>query len=147
MEYNKFEEIFGIKNHSQFNSLLIQVDIVSEDRKFLPATRTTKNGFRVGDDRLMEIYKWIRKTIIPSKKPVIKPIHTTEIDFKKKLAAILQNGYDLSHDFSLTSSGEITTREFPEFQQLKIREQDLPYLSAVFYQTAAPHFSACWNNL
>ncbi len=118
MEYNKFEEIFGIKNHPQFNSLLIQVDIVSEDRKFLPATRTTKNGFRVGDDRLMEIYKWIRKTIVPSKKPVIKPIHTTEIDFKKKLAAILQNGYDLSHDFSLNSSGEITTREFPVFKSI-----------------------------
>lgn len=118
MEYNKFEEIFGIKNHPQFNSLLIQVDIVSDNRKYLPATRTTKNGFRVGDDRLMDIYKWIRKTIVPSKKPTEKPIHPKEIDFKKKLAAILQNGYDLSHDFTLSPSGEIATREYPVFKSI-----------------------------
>ena len=122
MEYNKFEEIFGKKNHPMYNSVLIQVDIVSDSSEFLPATRTTKNGFRVGDENLTNIYKWLRKSVVPTKKSIIKPVKVTEIDKKKKLARILQNNYDSEHGFTLNPNGEIAVREYPVFTQILRKE-------------------------
>ena len=122
MEYNKFEEIYGKKNHPMYNSVLIQVDIVSDSREYLPATRTTKNGFRVGDEHLTDIYKWLRKTVVPTKKSIIKPIKISEIEKKKKLARLIQNGYDIEHGFTLNPAGEIAVREYPVFKQILKKE-------------------------
>ena len=122
MEYNKFEEIYGKKNHPMYNSVLIQVDIVSDSKEYLPATRTTKNGFRVGDEHLTDIYKWLRKTVVPTKKSIIKPIKISEIEKKKKLARLIQNGYDIEHGFTLNPAGEIAVREYPVFKQILKKE-------------------------
>lgn len=122
MEYNKFEEIFGKKNHPCFNSLMIQVDIVSESRSDLPATRTTKNGFRVGDERLEEIYKWIRKSINTNQKTVVKPVSITETEEKKKLAQIYQENYDANQELEIGTAENIVSREAPVFKQLLNKE-------------------------
>ena len=68
MEYNKFEEIYGKKNHPMYNSVLIQVDIVSDSREYLPATRTTKNGFRVGGRTLNRYLQMVKKNRCSYKK-------------------------------------------------------------------------------
>ena len=122
MEYNKFEEIYGKKNHPMYNSVLIQVDIVSDSREFLPATRTTKNGFRVGDEHLTNIYKWLRKNVVPTKNSIIKPIKISEIEKKKKLARLIQNGYDIERGFTLNPAGEVAVREYPVFKQILKKE-------------------------
>lgn len=123
MEYNKFEEIFGKKNHPSFNSDLVQVDIVSESREFLPATRTTKNGFRVGDERLTEVYKWLRKSIDMRYTKNPKPVKVTEIDYKKKLMTVLQNNYIDTHSSMRKPTNETAVIDYRE------EEVDLPVMA------------------
>lgn len=132
MEYNKFEEIFGKKNDHHYNSLLVQVDIVSDNREYLPETRTTKNGFRVGDERLASIYKWIKRSISPNAKTVVKPISVTEKDEKKKLAEILEEQYYSKQELELGTNEEITTREACVFKS--ILAKDFPQIDLLVKQ-------------
>ena len=115
MEYNKFEEIFGKKNDNHYNSLLVQVDIITDDKTKLPETRTTKNGFRVGDERLSAIYRWIRKSIKADPKTVVKPILVTEQEEKKKLQEIIEKNYFENKEIDLNSPSKISHKEVPVF--------------------------------
>lgn len=115
VEHNLFEEIYGTKNHPTFNDWLIQVNIVSNNRADLPCTKTTKNGFRVGDEQLSKIYGWLRKNVRPTKQGLIKPIVISETEQKKKLAEIIEKDYFTDKELDLDTPPKITQREVPVF--------------------------------
>lgn len=58
--YNLFKEIWATEKHNSYNHLLVQVNLLSDKKERLPATRTSKNGLREGDARLDQLYDWIR---------------------------------------------------------------------------------------
>ena len=62
---NVFKDIWGVEMHPQYNHFLCMINIISNDRRRLPKTRTTKNGVRLGDEKLNQLYKWIR-SILPT---------------------------------------------------------------------------------
>lgn len=57
---NVFQEIWNLEKHNSYNEFFMIVNLISEDRESLPKTRTSKNGFREGDERLIKLYEWIR---------------------------------------------------------------------------------------
>lgn len=59
LEYNLFKEIWGIEKHNSYNSFLVTIDLQSSNIDKLPLTRTSKNGFRQGDEKLEKLYEWI----------------------------------------------------------------------------------------
>lgn len=59
LEYNLFKEIWGIEKHNSYNSFLVTIDLKSVSKERLPLTRTSKNGFRKGDEKLEGLYAWI----------------------------------------------------------------------------------------
>lgn len=62
---NVFKDIWGIEMHPQFNHFLAQINVISNHRERLPMPQTTKNGIRMGDEKLLKLYDWIRR-IFPS---------------------------------------------------------------------------------
>ena len=52
----------------------------------------------------------------------IKPIKISEIEKKKKLARLIQNGYDIERGFTLNPAGEVAVREYPVFKQILKKE-------------------------
>lgn len=69
LEYNLFKEVWDIEAHNHWNHLLVRVDIISNNRKALPTTTTSKNGIRQGDPKFNELTKWVRnKMVDPPKK-------------------------------------------------------------------------------
>lgn len=58
---NILNEIWDVQQHNQYNDFLVIIDLISENKNALPATRSSKNGFREGDSRLLGLYKWIKK--------------------------------------------------------------------------------------
>jgi Predicted nuclease of the RecB family len=58
---NVFKDIWGLEMNPHFNHFLALINIVSDDRDKLPKTRTTKNGIRLGDEKLSNLFGWIRK--------------------------------------------------------------------------------------
>ena len=58
--YNLFSEIWGIEKHNSYNSQIVLINLLSDDKNALPATRTSKNGLREGDPKLKELFSWIR---------------------------------------------------------------------------------------
>ncbi len=115
IEHNMFEKIFGKKNHPSFNSLLIQVMISADSFDDLPETRTTKNGFRIGDKRLSEITAWIRNSIQPSQKKLVKPVTVSETEEKRKLAQIIEQTFYENKELELQNYKKLTEREVPVF--------------------------------
>jgi hypothetical protein len=69
LEYNLFKEVWDIEAHNHWNHLLVRVDIISNNRKALPTTTTSKNGIRQGDPKFNELTKCVRnKMVDPPKK-------------------------------------------------------------------------------
>lgn len=60
--FNLFKEIWEIENHPSYNHFLVKINLLSEDRGKLPRTRTSKNGIRSGDEKLEQLYDWIKMT-------------------------------------------------------------------------------------
>lgn len=58
-----FKEIWNKEKHNSYNNLLIIVNLISNDLKKLPKTRTSKNGLREGDRLLDKLYEWIRSNM------------------------------------------------------------------------------------
>lgn len=82
--YNLFKEIWGIEKHNSYNYLLIKIDIISDDRKKLAVTRTSKNGIRKGDEKLEKVFEWIRSYVSKPVKNQRDIDH--EVDLFEKLA-------------------------------------------------------------
>lgn len=115
VEYGLFEDVFGIKKQASHIGFHIQVDLVSNTLFDLPATRTSKDGFRIGDGRLAGIYAWLRKHAGPERTRLPKPVSVTELDRKKKLAEILETLHFREKEFELTEEERVTSREVPVF--------------------------------
>ncbi len=58
--FNLFKEVWSKERHNMYNHLLVVVDIIADTRNALPPTRTSKNGLREGDPRLVKLYEWVR---------------------------------------------------------------------------------------
>jgi hypothetical protein len=58
---NLLNEIWNDKyQHNRFNNFLVQINLESNKSSFLPSTRSSKNGFKQGDIKLLGLYNWIR---------------------------------------------------------------------------------------
>lgn len=58
---NLLTEIWeNVEQHNRFNNFLVIIDLLSDAKEALPPTRSSKNGFRQGDPRLIGLYQWIR---------------------------------------------------------------------------------------
>jgi len=84
LSYNLLEEIWRVAPHPSFNSFLAIIDVVSDDINALPETRTSKNGFRKGDPKLVKLYQKIR-SLMP--KPIKdQDLDNSEVGLFKRLA-------------------------------------------------------------
>ena len=71
--YNLFKEVWGREKHNSYNNLLVTINLVSDNLGSLPKTRTSKNGFREGDEKLDALYSWIRKRMKdPPKNTIVR---------------------------------------------------------------------------
>lgn len=91
LEHNLFKEIWNIEKHNSYNSLLITLNLKSDDIKKLPETTTSKNGLRQGDKKLEKLYEWIRQQMPEPVKNV--SLGTDERDRFQDLAKELNKRY------------------------------------------------------
>lgn len=63
IESNIFHDIWGKKMHPAYNHLIVQVDLEYDTLGAAPSTRSSKNGFRAGDPRLEELYRWLKTNV------------------------------------------------------------------------------------
>lgn len=63
IEHNLFSCIFEETPHPSQNRFLAQVDLKSDSRSALPATKAAKNAFRVEDPKLEALFRWIRSNV------------------------------------------------------------------------------------
>lgn len=77
--YNLFKEIWGIEKHNSYNYLLVTINLKSKDKAALPKTRTSKNGLREGDEKLENLYQWIRSNLNEPQKDVTLSDHETDL--------------------------------------------------------------------
>lgn len=61
MKYNVFGDVWNTEKHNSYNSLLVIIDLITNDASNLPGTTTSKNGLNEGDEKLEALYKWIRR--------------------------------------------------------------------------------------
>lgn len=85
--YNLFKEIWNIEKHNTYNSLLVKLNLVSQDRKALPTTRTSKNGLREGDVKLNNLYSWILKYMSDPPRNLADATHEVDLfkEYEKNL--------------------------------------------------------------
>jgi hypothetical protein len=86
LEYNLFKEIWQLEKHNCYNYLLVRLNIISDDPKKLPKTKTSKNGIRQGDKKLVDLFQWVRGYLPEPKKSMKDVDHET--DLFEKLADI-----------------------------------------------------------
>ena len=91
LENNVFEEIWGKAQHNSYNSLLIQIDLISDNKKALPITRTSKNGLRDGEPKFDKLCEWIR-TLMPDP---AKDTSTHYVQNERELFEKLQEQKDI----------------------------------------------------
>lgn len=111
LENNIFEDIWGKAQHNSYNSLLIQIDLISDDKKALPITRTSKNGLRDGEAKFDKLCEWI-KTLMPEP---AKDTNTHYVQNERELFEKLQEQKDIhlpdphtvmTEKYAFTSIGE-----------------------------------------
>lgn len=111
LENNVFQDIWNISQHNQYNSLLVQIDLQSQDNNRLPVTRTSKNGLREGDAKFDKLCEWIR-TLMPNPP---KSTDTNYVQCEKELFDQLKSQKDthlpdphtvLTEEYAFKSIGE-----------------------------------------
>lgn len=81
---NIFHDIWRLMPNNKWNNFLVIVDLISDNIDRLPKTRTSKNGIRSGDEKLLALYKWIQ-SVCPD--PPSRPsVHQTERSLVRDLA-------------------------------------------------------------
>lgn len=70
LEYNSFKAVWNRERHNMYNHFLVTLDLISDNRNRLPATRTSKNGLRQGDPLLENLYEWVRRKMPEPKKNI-----------------------------------------------------------------------------
>lgn len=64
LENNLLTEVWGVEQHNKYNHFLATVNIISNNPDYLPKTRTSKNGIRIGDKKLIDLFRWV-KSVMP----------------------------------------------------------------------------------
>jgi uncharacterized protein (UPF0297 family) len=64
LENNLLTDVWGVEQHNKYNHFLAQVNIISGNPDYLPKTRTSKNGIRIGDRKLIDLFRWV-KSVMP----------------------------------------------------------------------------------
>lgn len=85
IEYNLFQEIWGEKAHNSQNHFLCQVNLKYDHIDAVPATRSSKNGFRVNDPRLDELFRWVKNNVEKPKKVENGAEHALVMALQQKL--------------------------------------------------------------
>lgn len=85
LEDNLLTEVWGVEQHNRFNHFLSQVNIISNNPEYLPKTRTSKNGIRIGDKKLMDLFKWIRNVMPEPPEKLSKEFSERELISKLKV--------------------------------------------------------------
>lgn len=108
MKNNIFEDIWQIEKHNSYNSLLIIIDLHTDDASLLPGTTTSKNGLNEGDKKLEALYKWIKTRM----KDPVKDMKdsTSERELFDKLKEIKENASKFSSLKPTISTEEHTWR-------------------------------------
>ncbi|MFL9843444.1 ATP-binding protein [Flavobacterium rhizosphaerae] len=58
---NLLSEVWeNVDQHNRFNNFLVTIDLISDQIDSLPATKSSKNGFRQADIKLIGLYNWIK---------------------------------------------------------------------------------------
>ena len=76
---NLFKEIWGIEKHNAYNYLLVVINLEADNVKFLPETRTSKNGLKEGDEKLEKLYEWIKKNLTEPRKNLKETERETDL--------------------------------------------------------------------
>ena len=63
LDYNIFTQIWDREVDPHYNHFLVQINVISDDPERLPSTKTTKSGIRLGDEKLIALYNWIRSVL------------------------------------------------------------------------------------
>lgn len=61
--HEHMRRIWGRKIHPSQNAFLAQIDLRTDCLDTLPPTKTAKNGFREENEKLRELYRWIKSTV------------------------------------------------------------------------------------
>ena len=132
IEHGLFDRIWGEAIHPSQNGFLARIDIRAEDRDALPATKSAKNGFREDDEKLEQLFRWIRKNIPkPAKNTAsIEDLLVTALKEKKNAEeGVLR-----------------VSREEPTYQNIGLCERMDLYVSygdkSVVYEAKAKHSRA-----
>jgi hypothetical protein len=75
IQHNIFSDVWTTKagNHNLYNHFFVLIDLISDENKKLPRTRTSKNGVREADKKIAKVFDWIRNTCPdPPKNPTEK---------------------------------------------------------------------------
>ncbi|MBE5910964.1 ATP-binding protein [Pseudobutyrivibrio sp.] len=83
MKYNIFDDVWATEKHNSYNSLLVIIDLQTDDASLLPGTTTSKNGLNEGDEKIEALYGWIKKKMPNPIKSMSKS--TSEIELFNKL--------------------------------------------------------------
>lgn len=87
LAYNLFKEVWGIEPHPSYNQLLICINLESNNSDALPKTKTSKNGLREGDARLVKLIDWVRSQMAnPPKSKEIDPEDLDERELFQRLS-------------------------------------------------------------
>ncbi|MED4032204.1 hypothetical protein [Priestia megaterium] len=92
LEENLLGEVWGIEQHNKYNHFLAQINIISENPNYLPKTRTSKNGIRIGDKKILDLFKWIRS--MRDKPPEKTSKEFSERELIKKLKDIKEQTFE-----------------------------------------------------
>lgn len=111
--YNLFTDIWHKEKHNHFNHFIGRVNVISEDRNKLPATKTAKNAFKTSDSKYEELLRWIFQ-----KHPNIEEIEESNDNFSE-----VKLFKDLAQTMKtyLSKNDTITTEQYVFQNEMKLR--------------------------
>lgn len=99
-------QIWEKTTHNSMNGFLVQINLVTDSREALPATKAAKNGFRLEHPYVEQLFTWIRSNVVVPG----ECYQTTEARLLDKLKAKLETQPDVLR----------AEREFTVFRNLDI---------------------------
>lgn len=98
---NLLTEIWeNAKQHNRFNNFLVRIDLISDNSKSLPSTRSSKNAFKEGDSRLIGLFKWIKTRC---DFPYENKNHRDELQLFEKLKTLKNSQLKMIFDTKITT--------------------------------------------
>jgi hypothetical protein len=98
---NLLTEIWeNAKQHNRFNNFLVRIDLISDNSKALPSTRSSKNAFKEGDPKLIGLFKWIK---MHCDFPYENKNHRDEIQLFEQLKRLKDSQLGMALDTKVTT--------------------------------------------